>query len=657
MRGERINVAIPGLSSPTSAKIKFQKSASSDAATSADIDVDKDAKPFPIPNLPLAHYRVTITPKDKSDIDCKDFTVSPAEGSLKLFAFDPTGTEDAEKVKVEGSDALKDTVRLSLRGTGFLLDNPNDNRILLNRRPIDVKWDGCTAPVQTGVPDPGVHGQVIDSYRIDLCYVGVPPGDTLSFEVAQGALLTQAATFHYYRLTELPVALASAGIALSLAILVLVLVRVFKKAQPQSGPPYNVLKILFLDTETNTYSLSKFQFYCWTTAALFGYSYLVISKMLVQRQSWPEIPGGLPAIVGIGAGTSVGSMLITGMRGPKGGGPEEPSLGDLVTTGGAAAPERVQMLVWTILGVAAFCYAVLQHTPGAIKELDPVPSGLMYMMGLSAAGYLSGKLVRKSGPVINEINISPQESDISIAQSSAPPPTGPPNFTQPIAQAQAALKSLTNVPPGSAQNALNALSAGITAVSQVKTLSDAQAAVTQLVGKAGEAEKEAKTAAEAFAANSNNADAGRAAEIAQKATGAVHDLQAAVTSAVSAILPPAARPRPLFARVIELRGRNLSSQATLTIDGVGLPFRMLTPNPDANGDRVPQIAVREAEDPNLAMVLRLTIDPSQLEDPDFNLYKRWFGGPTASTPANIKKLTFSLTNLDGQKSDISFSVL
>jgi hypothetical protein len=84
---------------------------------------------------------------------------------------------------------------------------------------------------------------------------------------------------------------------------------------------------------------------------------------------------------------------------------------------------------------------------------------------------------------------------------------------------------------------------------------------------------------------------------------------------------------------------------------------MLTPNPDANGDRVPQIAVREAEDPNLAMVLRLTIDPSQLEDPDFNLYKRWFGGPTASTPANIKKLTFSLTNLDGQKSDISFSVL
>src|SRR5262249_37849914 len=143
----------------------------------------------------------------------------------------------------------------------------------LDRKPLEVQWDEfCAKPPKNSdtIPDPGVHGKVVDANRIDLCYIPVPPGDTLTLEVAQGTLLTQASIFHYYRIGEFWVAMASAGIAFSLALLVLALVQVFKRAQPQSGPPYNVLKILFLDAETNTYSLSKFQFYWWTAAALFG---------------------------------------------------------------------------------------------------------------------------------------------------------------------------------------------------------------------------------------------------------------------------------------------------------------------------------------------------------------------------------------------------
>src|SRR5262249_47688866 len=177
------------------------------------------------------------------------------------------------------------------------------------------------------------------------------------------------------------------------------------------------VKVLFLDPETDTYSLSKLQFYCWTAVALFGYAYLVISKMLVQGKPWPDIPGTLPGIVAIGAGTSVGAQFVTSVRGPKGSGTEQPSLGDFVTSGGVAAPQPVQMLVWTIFGVGAFCLAVVQHAPGAIVDLDAVPTGMLYMMGLSSVGYLGGKLARKPGPVINEISITPAESDEAVASA------------------------------------------------------------------------------------------------------------------------------------------------------------------------------------------------------------------------------------------------
>jgi hypothetical protein len=113
---------------------------------------------------------------------------------------------------------------------------------------------------------------------------------------------------------------------------------------------------------------------------------------------------------------------VTNVRGPKGAGAEEPSLGDLVTSGGVAAPERVQMFVWTILGVVGFCVAVLNQPPGIIDQLAAVPTGIMYMMGISSVGYLGGKLARKPGPIINELSITPSESDEDVASETARPP-------------------------------------------------------------------------------------------------------------------------------------------------------------------------------------------------------------------------------------------
>jgi hypothetical protein len=101
--------------------------------------------------------------------------------------------------------------------------------------------------------------------------------------------------------------------------------------------------MLFLDPETDTYSLSKLQFYLWTVASLFAYAYLVIGRIHVQFASWPDVPSTPPGIIAVSAGTAVGSQLITTFQGSKGAGAESPSIADLITSGGVVAADRLQM--------------------------------------------------------------------------------------------------------------------------------------------------------------------------------------------------------------------------------------------------------------------------------------------------------------------------
>ncbi|HKA54816.1 MAG TPA: hypothetical protein VKJ47_14245 [Candidatus Binatia bacterium] len=609
----------------------------------------------------LGQYSVTLAFKNLLFPACERLTIVPAlKREPKLSPFEPNATYDTETVWVPDSQgATKSkalpTVHLTLRGGGFLGEPYTDNQVLINGDEQQVIWDGCTD--QAGTPnEPKVNqicGSVISSERIDLWRVPVPPDGVMRVAVRQGDKMTEPQRFTVYRWSTWSVALISAVIALCLAAVVVVLVYLLTRKQPKESR-YNPLKVLFLDLETDTYSLSKFQFYWWTVAALFGYAYLVISKVLIQGEPWPDIPGTLPGIVAIGAGTSVGAQFVTNVRGPKGAGAEEPSLGDLVTSGGVAAPERVQMLVWTIFGVGAFCLAVLQHAPGTIRELDAVPSGMLYMMGLSSIGYLGGKLARKPGPIINEISITPAEGDDALASAAAPPPPGPPDLSRPAAKAQEEVaRSFANVPAGgSAEKAVQALSDGITAASQVKTTAEAEAVMKKLTILRSQAEAAAKAAADQFAQPAAPSGAGREAEIAQLAAATLQEFSDQVSAAVGLVQAPATpgvAAGPKFTRVIELRGRNLSSEALIEIDGTELPFRMLRLN--GEGKRRPEVVIREPDDQTPARVLRLSIDPGQLEKPDFEAYKHWFG-----TSDSKKQKTFTLVNPDGQKADISFTV-
>src|SRR5439155_7622880 len=112
------------------------------------------------------------------------------------------------------------------------------------------------------------------------------------------------------------------------------------------------------------------------------------------------IPEGLPGILAVSGGTAALAAGINNVRGPKGAGEEQPSFADLITTGGVVVAERFQFLVWTVLGALAFLFLVVFSDPATIQDLPKVPDGFLYLMGVSSAGYLGGKLARKPGPVI-----------------------------------------------------------------------------------------------------------------------------------------------------------------------------------------------------------------------------------------------------------------
>ena len=168
----------------------------------------------------------------------------------------------------------------------------------------------------------------------------------------------------------------------------------------------------FLDPDTDTYSLSKFQFYVWTAAAVFGYIFLTASKSLIQGKfEFADIPGNLPGILFVSAATTVAAVGVTAVKGPKGAGDVYPCLADFITASGIVVAERVQFFVWTVVGVVGFLYIIWFSDPSTVEGLPKIPVGFLQLMGISAAGYLGGKLARNRGPVIDSIVIVEEAPD------------------------------------------------------------------------------------------------------------------------------------------------------------------------------------------------------------------------------------------------------
>ncbi|MFH1147817.1 MAG: IPT/TIG domain-containing protein [Pseudomonadota bacterium] len=202
------------------------------------------------------------------------------------------------------------------------------------------------------------------------------------------------------RATPGVIAFAALGV---LTALVYLLTR-RKAAQRQVNGRSNTMSYLFIDSETNTYSLSQLQLLLWSAAAVVAYVYLAASQSLVQwNWALPKVPENLPTLLGISAGTTALAIGATGMRGSKGSGPLHPEPGDFITSGGVFAPERLQFFLWTVLGIFGFLSATLAQDPATVTELPQIPDSFVPLMGLSSLGYLAGKVARKPGPNIRQL--------------------------------------------------------------------------------------------------------------------------------------------------------------------------------------------------------------------------------------------------------------
>jgi hypothetical protein len=280
-------------------------------------------------------------------------------------------------------------------------------RLFLNDNLLQVEW--ITEEASATEPDQ-VYGRLTPNEQIDLWlpwqkYTGVfklkvrvedkvsKPSDDVVVAKESKSKATWIAAIVTLALLGLPLLVVSQS---------------GQSAYQVGEKRYGVLAAFLLDKETDTYSLSKFQFYLWTAVGIFGYVYLALVESLIQGKAvFPEIPENLPAIILISAATTAAATGITTARGPKGSGDIHPGLGDFVSAGGMVVSERFQFFIWTLLGAVTFLFYTLTSDAATLHDLPKIPESFLQIMGISSLGYLGGKLARKPGPVIDEIMPKP----------------------------------------------------------------------------------------------------------------------------------------------------------------------------------------------------------------------------------------------------------
>jgi hypothetical protein len=300
---------------------------------------------------------------------------------------------------------------LVLSGRGFSTDGPKNLLRVVGKRDLALEWVAKDCDTSDKVCAQVQDGGTIELTRVHRANLVGP----VKLEVRVGTETSGRAGFIMSRYTKSRVRLA-AGIALFLVSALLgVLVWAGMTHRIPDGKKYGPFTALFIDPESDTYSLSKLQFYLWTLAAALGYVYVQVARTLVQGDvQLVDVSSGLPGLLALSASTGAMAIAIHGLRGSKGSGPIHPGFGDFLMTGGVVAAERVQLLVWTLLGCSSFLLVVFTTDPGDIQALPRVPEGLLLLMGVSSFGYLGGKISRQPGPIVDKVTYDPGTAKLDI---------------------------------------------------------------------------------------------------------------------------------------------------------------------------------------------------------------------------------------------------
>ncbi|HYW74430.1 MAG TPA: hypothetical protein VE961_25630, partial [Pyrinomonadaceae bacterium] len=292
-----------------------------------------------------------------------------------------------------------------IAGTNFSRYLP-DNKVEINGVPLTLRCQGClttdaNSPELRADPDSPTTKLIVENYT--------PPGYSNPLEVSVRVGIGD-------NVAKAPKPLMFSSISRNrlqfyalgsfLLIVGMLFVVVQSKAR-RRGDKFWSLRGFLIDQETNSYSLSKFQLTVFTMVTVFGYIYVFVCDLFVQwKFVLPPVPENLPTMLGLSVGTSVVAAGIGARIGGKGAGPESPSAADFISAGGVVMPERFQFFLWTIVSSAGVLALILASDPATVNELPKFPDGLIYLMGLSSAGYLGGKLVRGPGPSVRSHDVN-----------------------------------------------------------------------------------------------------------------------------------------------------------------------------------------------------------------------------------------------------------
>jgi hypothetical protein len=205
-----------------------------------------------------------------------------------------------------------------------------------------------------------------------------------------------------------------AGLAVLPIAIVLGLVLLVYLLQP--AKKRNFIAALVYDEVTQTYSLSRAQFFWWLLIIAYAYTFLFVGRgATAGNWEFPPLNGLLGTLV-ISTVTLLGALATGAARGSKGSGAANPSTSDLIMHGGVIAPERIQQVLWTVLaGIAVLWIVVTTYT--TTMALPDIPQELLALMGLSSIAYVTGKIVRSPGPIIRQVDVKPDTSPVQLVVS------------------------------------------------------------------------------------------------------------------------------------------------------------------------------------------------------------------------------------------------
>ena len=125
----------------------------------------------------------------------------------------------------------------------------------------------------------------------------------INVRVRAGDTLSNPTKLVLARVSATGVLIATVALFGALAYTIYRLVARGMKGTMIHGVRYSPLHAFFLDGQTQTYSLSKFQLFAFSFAFIFGYLYVLLCRWLVQWQFvLPDVPANLAAMLAISGG-------------------------------------------------------------------------------------------------------------------------------------------------------------------------------------------------------------------------------------------------------------------------------------------------------------------------------------------------------------------